>query len=429
MSSSACVPAAGDDDQQDQRRRRRGSPPAIRTPRPRDAVTSGFVVRSRTVPTTRSIVSAMSAAQFGSVNGLPAMAEETSPRHLGGSDGRRATRWSSRRGTRRRSRRRWLATTISVMSPSASSNRASGAAPSVSALAGGDHRGERQQLVATRLRHRRAAQPRHGRLVARRSPRLRRRRVRPAPTSSLVGRLPAVRPPTPTPRRPRLGRRRPSSAADSAGAVVVGAADHRHRSPEPCPPPTPWPVPDGCRRRSRRDLRGWRRRNRRSPARRPPRRPSAPASPRAWRRRSSDATLAGGVGGSGSAAVARNSSNVASAAATAASRCSTDGASHCGDRRRGGAQTLDLGQQNRVGLDASALVGGGLAVEVGAGQLGVVGFLVVSHQSIASGGGVELGRSAAGAGFPSRVASNDRPRAMRDLTVPAGMSSVSAISA
>ena len=46
----------------------------------RDAVTSGFVVRSRTVPTTRSIVSAMSAAQFGSVNGLPGMAEETSPR-------------------------------------------------------------------------------------------------------------------------------------------------------------------------------------------------------------------------------------------------------------------------------------------------------------------------------------------------------------
>ena len=42
--------------------------------------TSGFVVRSRTVPTTRSTVSARSAAQFGSVNGFPGMAEETSPR-------------------------------------------------------------------------------------------------------------------------------------------------------------------------------------------------------------------------------------------------------------------------------------------------------------------------------------------------------------
>ena len=102
---------------------------------------------------------------------------------------------------------------------------------------------------------------------------------------------------------------------------------------------------------------------------------------RAWRRRSSDATLAGGVGGSGSAAVTRNSSNVASAAANCCFALLYGRGVHCGDRRRDGAQTLDLGQQNRVGLDTSALVGGGLAVEVGAGQLGVVGLLVVSHRS------------------------------------------------
>ena len=35
--------------------------------------TTGLVARSRTVPTTRSTVSAMSAAQFGSVNGFPAI--------------------------------------------------------------------------------------------------------------------------------------------------------------------------------------------------------------------------------------------------------------------------------------------------------------------------------------------------------------------
>ena len=65
----------------------RATTPRMAASRPnttaRDAVTSGFVVRSRTEPTTRSIVSAMSAAQFGSVNGLPGMAEETSPRHRG----------------------------------------------------------------------------------------------------------------------------------------------------------------------------------------------------------------------------------------------------------------------------------------------------------------------------------------------------------
>ena len=42
------------------------------------AVTTGVGRLSRTVPTTRSTVSARSAAQFGSVNGLPGMAADTS---------------------------------------------------------------------------------------------------------------------------------------------------------------------------------------------------------------------------------------------------------------------------------------------------------------------------------------------------------------
>src|SRR5687768_6098001 len=52
---------------------------AARSPytRPRVTVTIGLVVLSRTVPTTRSMVSARSAAQFGSVNGFPGMGDDT----------------------------------------------------------------------------------------------------------------------------------------------------------------------------------------------------------------------------------------------------------------------------------------------------------------------------------------------------------------
>ena len=81
-----------------------------------------------------------------------------------------------------------------------------------------------------------------------------------------------------------------------------------------------------------------------------------------------------------------------------------------------------------VGFDGGALGGVELAVEVGAGQLGVHrGRVVVAH-------GALLGRSGSvrlvpGVGAPAAAASAARPRAMRLFTVPTGMSSTAAISA
>ena len=99
------------------------------------------------------------------------------------------------------------------------------------------------------------------------------------------------------------------------------------------------------------------------------------------------------------------------------------------DDRSDLAEPLDLGQRFGVTLDAGDLVGGGFTVEVRAREGGEV----VGHVG-------SFGRSESVSLFPSsgiggrsssrsRFASIARPRAIRDFTVPTGMSSTDAISA
>ncbi len=104
------------------------------------------------------------------------------------------------------------------------------------------------------------------------------------------------------------------------------------------------------------------------------------------------------------------------------SRAATFGAGTARELGLERAEPLDLGHHLRVGFGDPSFVVGEFTVEVRVREE----VLVVVHGLL---GGSWVGRSDGGSWFPSFSTSSRRPRAIRDFTVPTGMSSAAAISA
>ena len=139
--------------------------------------------------------------------------------------------------------------------------------------------------------------------------------------------------------------------------------------------------------------------------------------------------------GRGTGAVSGSCPAAASAAAMAASRRSgSTGPSGSRIGVPGLAQPRDPGQQRGIALDPARLLGRRLAVEVGGGELVEPACAGDRGSGRSWAGrcpwGRRYGRTGSGSRFPpSEAASSERPRAIRDRTVPGGIPSASAISA